>query len=183
METRLDIALRLRPYLINVALKLSKDRDDAEDIVQDVYAKIWRRIDDPALLLDDENSMMRYLNTAVRNTYYDVVRKRSRAKTECLVLDEGEGAKPLPVSLVDCETPETIAIDSEHNASVSLTFRKGISRLDKPHKDLIKAIVAGETPTEYARRKGTPTGTISFRSWQARQRIKAAIGTSPFAGD
>lgn len=166
-------------------MRIARSREDVEDAIQDAYAKVWHKLDALDIEEDDTAGMERFMCVVARNTYFDAMRKRSRrpAVSMSAALWDCDWNENIPDAFLDHETPEAIALRSEHNYEVDAAFSLGISALTDMHRDLIKAVVSGETPKQYADRNGVNPGTVSFRSWHARQRIKETLGELPFAGD
>ena len=58
--------------LCNVAFRISGDLDQAEDIVQDVFLKIWNQQD----LLNVDQNIKSYMYTMVRNHALEIIRRQ-----------------------------------------------------------------------------------------------------------
>ncbi len=69
------------PALINVANSVVKDRDDARDVVQQVFLKLWNLKDEISV---DQN-LKSYLHRSVINTALNFLEKKQRTISENLI--------------------------------------------------------------------------------------------------
>ena len=69
LESLLEAA---RPRLAAVALKIVRNRDDAEDVVQDAMMKVWRHVD----RFEGRAALSTWLHRIVVNTALDHLRSR-----------------------------------------------------------------------------------------------------------
>jgi RNA polymerase sigma-70 factor (ECF subfamily) len=83
------------PRLVSFAYGLTRSRDMAEDIVQDVFAAIWHRRE-----TWDPDSVVAYLLTAVRNRAFKAARAREVAERHASRA-ELPSASPLPDELLE----------------------------------------------------------------------------------
>src|SRR5271156_2211928 len=74
--------------LHRAAWGLCGSREDAEDLVQETYARVLAR---PRVIREDERA---YLMRAMRNTFYSRLRTASRRPQEAVTLDDIEPADP-----------------------------------------------------------------------------------------
>lgn len=64
--------LHYRP-LCNLAWRIVRDLDEAEDVVQEVFIKVWNIRE----TLDDKNNVKSYIYTMVRNQALDSIKKKA----------------------------------------------------------------------------------------------------------
>ena len=69
-----ELYRRFYPALCNYALKIVKDTDVAEDVVQDCFIKIW----DSSIRFEDGSSLTAYLYRAVYTRSLNLVREMGR---------------------------------------------------------------------------------------------------------
>jgi RNA polymerase sigma-70 factor (ECF subfamily) len=148
--------------LFGVCLRISADRDEAEDILQDVYLKIWNRAGrfDPA-----RASPITWLCTIARNTAIDL-RRSSRHPgmlPEEAAHDLADPARSADGLLEDMESRVRIfecldVLDSSQSSSIRAAFFDGL------------------TYAQLAARMDVPLGTM--KSWIRRgmQKLKECIG-------
>lgn len=68
--------LPLREKLIRTARRMLEDDADAEDVVQEVFLKLWQLRDK----LDQYNSLEAFATTMVKNGCIDTIRRRTRTE-------------------------------------------------------------------------------------------------------
>ena len=132
--------------LFGVALRILRDRAAAEDIVQEVYVRIWRNAASFDLKLA---SPIAWMASIVRHCAIDTLRKQKLETTEF----SDESARV-----------ETEAIDPAEE--IDMAQRRAIAfaairKMDPAKRDLILlAYVREQSRDSLARTFGVPTGTI-----------------------
>jgi RNA polymerase sigma-70 factor (ECF subfamily) len=156
MERTLDPA-RLGDHLdrlYRAAWALCGSREDAEDLVQETYARVLAK---PRLIRNDDD--LGYLLRALRNTFY------SRLKTESRRLRPG----PLPDQLDLVADPH--ARDPEAAVEVGELYA-AIASLPDDFRDVLVAVdVTGLSYKEAAKSLRIREGTVMSRLYRARQQI------------
>lgn len=150
---------RTSPKLFGVVLRIVRDRQAAEDVLQDVYLKIWRSADafDPR-----RASPITWLCAIARNTAIDLRRRNARTLPPP---DE------LPPASVDAARASG-AEDIEN----PLMLRECLDTLDEhQHRFIRAAFFGGFTYGELAERADVPLGTM--KSWVRRglERLKRCM--------
>ncbi len=145
--------------LFRAAWALCGSREDAEDLVQETYARVLAR---PRLLRSDDD--LGYLIRVLRNTFLTSLRTASR--------------RPSTVPLPD---DRDILIDrSAADPQAAVEARElyaAIAQLPDGFRDALVAVdVVGLSYEEAARLLGAPEATIATRVYRARQRIVRALG-------
>lgn len=136
------------PKLFGVCLRMLRDRSAAEDVLQDLYATVWRRADsfDPS-----RASALTWLTTIARNRAIDRIRERHEVP-----LDEETAAW-----LVD-ENPSPMAEAEQSQARRRL--QACIDELAPSQGFAIReAFYTGASYSELAERAEVPLGTM--KSW------------------
>jgi RNA polymerase sigma-70 factor (ECF subfamily) len=135
--------------LFGVCLRILSDREESEDVLQDVYVTIWRRADrfDPA-----RASVTTWLSTIARNRAIDRLRARgplarSQPVEDLEIADEAPGAEALLVASDDAARLDACLgeLDARTQAAIRTAFLEGV------------------TYEALARRMDTPLGTV--KSW------------------
>lgn len=150
------------PKLFGVCLRISSDRQAAEDILQEVYVKVWNR----AELFDaGRGSPMTWLCTIARNTALDWLRANgSRANA---ALDAAS-------SVVDDGLMADALIEQ---SELTARIHDCLDALEAHQRNAIRsAFFDGFTYSELASRMTVPLGTM--KSWVRRgmQQLKGCIG-------
>ena len=141
------------PRLYRAARAWTRSREEAEDLVQETYARVLAR---PRLLRNEDE--LGYLLRSLRNTLISQRRTQSR--------------RPVTTELVDEATVGTRASDDPAHAAEILQVYAAISRLPDEFKDALVAVdIAGLSYPEAARALGVPEGTLTSRLFRARDRV------------
>lgn len=89
--------------LYNFALSIIKSKQQAEEIVSDVFIKIWQS----RKLLPEVNNLSTYLYTSIRNRAFDYRNKESRLKTIAFDQNDWEDV------LIELKNPSDYCISSD----------------------------------------------------------------------
>jgi RNA polymerase sigma-70 factor (ECF subfamily) len=149
------------PKLFGVCLRILSDREESEDVLQDVYLTIWRRADrfDPA-----RASVMTWISTIARNRAIDRLRARGPLAR----------AEPVDDLQVADETPGAEAQLAAGDDAARLA--ECLGELDARTQAVIRtAFFEGVTYEALATRMDAPLGTV--KSWIRRglARLKGCL--------
>ncbi len=138
-----------RPHAWAICLRLLRQREAAEEAMQDAYIKIWHQAAHYRPQLGDARG---WLATIVRNTCLDHLRRQRR--------DDRHRVDPDPEDAelegIDPRSPEALL---EVSASASLD--DCMERLDLRQRDLLtESYVLGLSHTELAARRSMPLGSV-----------------------
>jgi RNA polymerase sigma-70 factor, ECF subfamily len=143
--------------LFRAAHALSGSRDDAEDLVQETFARVLarprfvRRQDDP-----------RYLIRALRNTWIDMQRARSARPAT-------SGGEALERVADDAADPAGLALDVQ-------AIHAAVRELSPKLREAIAAVdVLGLAYNDAARALGIRQGTLQSRLSRAREQVAMAL--------
>lgn len=143
---------RTAPKLFGIILRIIRDRSLAEDILQDVFLRIWRNAESFSL---EAGAPLAWLNSIARNRTIDVLRRKS------LVL-------PAP-DKEDANWCENIAEahDREANILDIAALRHCLGETDESTRScILLAYYEGYSREELAVRFGKPVNTI--KTWLRR---------------
>jgi RNA polymerase sigma-70 factor (ECF subfamily) len=141
------------PRLYRAARAWTRSREEAEDLVQETYARVLAR---PRLLRGEDE--LGYLLRALRNTLISQRRTESR--------------RPATTELVDESALGTRASDDPAEATETRQVYAAIAELPAEFRDALVAVdVAGLSYPEAARALGLPEGTVTSRLFRARDRV------------
>ena len=143
--------------LFGLILRIVRDRAEAEEILQEVFLRVWTRAElyDPQL-----GGPTPWLVRLARNCAIDRLRARRirDAASAAAALDESM-AETAP-SRTDIRTPETAVLDAERRGTVI----DALAGLPAEQRRLIEAaFFEGYTHSELAKRFGLPLGTVKTR--------------------
>jgi RNA polymerase sigma-70 factor, ECF subfamily len=141
------------PRLYRAARAWTRSREEAEDLVQETYARVLAR----SRLIRGEDEVG-YLLRALRNT---LISQRRAA-----------GRRPATTELVDDDALGTRASDDPAEAVETRQVYAAIAALPDEFRDALVAVdVAGLSYEEAARALGVPEGTLTSRLFRARDRV------------
>ncbi len=148
--------------LFGVCLRIVPHRAEAEDVLQEVFANVWRKATqfDPA-----RASGLTWLTMMARNRAIDHLRSGRASRMSVPI----EHAEDLAEAAPDAQHAAEAMIES-HRLDVCL------GELEAPRRQLIRtAFFDGSTYEELAQRTGTPLGTV--KSWIRRSlaKLKACL--------
>jgi RNA polymerase sigma-70 factor, ECF subfamily len=149
--------------LYRVALRLTRDRNDAEDLVQDTLVRAYRAFD-----RFDGRYPRAWLLTILRNRFYSDVRKRRPD-----LLDD-EVAQRLPGRDHDGrrDGTEELALRDDRDPIV----REALAALSANHRAVIALVdLDGLTYQEAADLLQVPVGTVMSRLHRARAKVRARL--------
>jgi RNA polymerase sigma-70 factor (ECF subfamily) len=144
--------------LYRAAWALCGSREDAEDLVQETYARVLQK---PRMLRSDED--LGYLLRVLRNTHFSRLRAAARRPRP----------EPLPDELDRVEDRAAMAPET---ALHSAELYARIAELPDPFREALVAIdVVGLSYREAARALRVREATITTRLYRARQRLARAL--------
>jgi RNA polymerase sigma-70 factor (ECF subfamily) len=146
----------LRPDLYRFAYWLARDRQIAEDVVQESLLRAWRSRDS----LDDQGSAKQWLLAIVRREH---ARLYERKRHETVPVD----------ALIDRESPALAVVED----SDVLEMRRAIFALDDDYREpLVLQVLMGYTTQEIAGLLGLTQGAVLTRLYRARHALRRKLG-------
>jgi RNA polymerase sigma-70 factor (ECF subfamily) len=140
-------------------------RHEAEDLVQETYARVLAR---PRRMTPGRE--LGYLLTALRHTFIDLRRRR---RPEVTGLDEMVSAIP----------DARASARPDHGLNAAAVYA-AISALPEPYREAVAAVdLAGMAYREAAELLGVPIGTVMSRLYRGRAQLVAALGEADVACD
>ncbi len=148
---------RTAPKLFGVALRILRERAEAEEALQEIYVKIWRSADRYSR---EAGAGATWIVAIARN--HSIDRLRARRSSESA--DAAQAAETEAIGLAEApKTPEELAI--QHSERDRL--EQALALLDPAHAALIRgAYLEGKSYHELAEEAGAPINTV--RTWLRR---------------
>jgi RNA polymerase sigma-70 factor (ECF subfamily) len=145
------------PRLYRAARAWTRSREEAEDLVQETYARVLAR---PRLLRNEDE--LGYLVRSMRNTFISQLRARDR--------------RPQTTELVEEVAVSGRASDNPAEAAEIREVHAAIAELPDDFRDALVAVdIAGLSYPEAARALGVPEGTLTSRLFRARDRVARTL--------
>jgi RNA polymerase sigma-70 factor (ECF subfamily) len=142
--------------LFSLIVRIVGDRGEAEEILQEVFVRVWTRVE----MYDAEMAApLPWMVRVARNRAIDRLRaRRVRAAVDTPALDLAALEATAPATGI--QTPEAAVLDSERRRTVT----GALAGLPADQRQLIEAaFFEGYTHTELAQRFGLPLGTVKTR--------------------
>ncbi len=161
-ETFEELALPLFDRLYNFAHWLARNREEAEDLVQETYAKALRGFGS----FEPGTNFKAWMFRILRNTFLN---SRSGLKAATVPLESSEEE---PALAVEQETPETILIDR----SSEQILQQAIEALPVTYREVLLLCEVEEMSyQEISTALAIPIGTVMSRLSRARRRLRGIV--------
>ncbi len=148
--------------LYRAAWGLCGSREDAEDLVQETYARVLAK---PRMLQSEDD--LGYLLRGLRNTFFSRHRTASRRPVEAAMPET-------------YDPPDPSAARSPHAAAEAREVYAAIAELPQDYRDVIVAVdLVGLSYAEAGEVVGVGEQTVATRLFRARHRVAAAVGGGP----
>ncbi len=162
-EALKEIFDRYRERIYRIAYGVVRHREDALDIVQEVFVKLYRSIEN----YRGQSSFYTYVYRMAMNTAIDFARKRKRATASSL--DEEGAFQPSDSPEL---RPEAILIDKELEEKVN----RAMAKLPEDQRAaMIYREVEGLSYQEMAQTMGCSIGTVMSRLHYGRKRLQKLL--------
>jgi RNA polymerase sigma-70 factor (ECF subfamily) len=140
---------RYKVILFGLTLRILNSREEAEDVLQEVFLQVWKRAAD---FDEQRGKAFTWLVTLTRSRAID--RLRSRASRDRTAV---AGMRDAPEQIVDA------AEDASRSEQRGIVANALAQLPDEQQRALILAYFEGLTQSEIAARLGAPLGTIKTR--------------------
>jgi RNA polymerase sigma-70 factor (ECF subfamily) len=148
-----------------VVLRIVRQKDDVEDVVEEAFWQAWRQADRYEAA---RGSVQTWLLTIARSRALDRVRSMKRLREEPL---EGDGGDLLSQMASDSD----VAMDAE-SAERRTIVLAAIAELPAEQREALElGYFGGLSQSEIAERTGQPLGTIKTRMRLAMQKLRGRL--------
>jgi RNA polymerase sigma-70 factor (ECF subfamily) len=157
-----QLALPLFGRLYNFAHWLTQNREEAEDLVQETYAKALKGFSS----FEAGTNFKAWMFRILRNTFLN---SRTGLRSATVLLDLPDDDPALPT---ERQTPETILIDRASQEIV----QEAIAELAVPYREVLLLCEVEEMSyQEIASALAIPVGTVMSRLSRARRALREAV--------
>lgn len=165
-----DADLPYRDQLFKTALRLARNADDAEDLLQETYMKAFRHF----ASFQQGTNLKAWLFKILKNTFINEYRRRKLlpAQVEFSELEETFESVLLNRDGSGVPTPEQELIDSSLDGEV----RRAVVSLPHNYKVVVLlADIEGYSYKEIAEILAIPVGTVMSRLYRGRRLLEKAL--------
>lgn len=152
-----EIIDREQEFLNQLAMKLTKQRDDAEDLIQDTYYKALKNKDK----FTAGTNLKGWLYTIMKNTFINNYRRKKQQNT---FVDETESQYFLNSREADTASRTDVNLDNEY-------IMRQIDSIEKTYTEAFFMHYNGYKYEEIADHFGIPLGTVKSRIFLARKKM------------
>ena len=146
--------------LLAYAARLTNDRSEAEDVVQETLLRAWKH---PEVLVNGQGSVRGWLLTVARNIVVDRARARSAR----------------PPEVPEHRSNPTVAPDRPEDVVDSITVLGAIDQLSPEHRNvLVELYWRGSSVAEAAERLSVPPGTVKSRAYYGLQSLRGIMASA-----
>jgi RNA polymerase sigma-70 factor (ECF subfamily) len=150
--------------VFGVGLKILGDRSMAEELVQEVFLKVWRS---SGTFDSARGSFSSWLYRVTRSVALDLYRKRARR-----VRPVSDGQSPIAAERDPSAGPQEVVDESWLSWRVS----RALEVLDAPHREVIDlAYFSGLSQREISEQTGIPLGTVKTRTASAYKSLRREL--------
>lgn len=153
--------LGLQDYMMNFALTLTADREDAMDLTQETSLRVLDNLEK----YTDNRNFKGWVLTVMRNIFINNYRRVLRSQT---VVEQD-------IDLYHLESTTESSIETPESACRLQEITKAISELNDELRVPFIMYVSGYRYNEIADALGIPLGTVKSRIFFARQALKTKI--------
>ena len=167
---------RLADRLYGTALRLTRNSEDAEDLVAETVAKAWAKLGD----LCDPQSFEAWIQRILTNTFVSEWRHR-RASPEVAMESETEDDEGEPFSLFEkLHQPFLLWWATPEEEVIAKFLREDIEKAIDELPDVFRIAIVlvevqGNSYAEAAELLGVPIGTVRSRLARARAQLQRAL--------
>src|SRR5690349_6484965 len=153
--------------LFGYAMTLTRDRTDAEDLVQETYLRAVRAANQPAA----DSNLKAWLFVIMRNAWLNVIRHKHNGRR----IFDFETDEPVPGIANDTTSnPHVVYLRKLEREQV----REAIEKLPDAYREIVVLRdIEGFSYQEIATVLNCPAGTVMSRLGRAREKLRDALST------
>jgi RNA polymerase sigma-70 factor (ECF subfamily) len=155
---------RFSALVFTLAMRMLRGRDDAEDLLQEVFVQVWRQA---ANYSQERGSPEAWIVNIARSRAIDKLRSIRRMEKSFVLSGDPAGAE-------SAESVESHVAQSE----AKLTMNSALANLPEAQRRVLElAYFDGLSQTEIAERLKEPLGTVKTRMRSGIQRLRDMLRT------
>ena len=164
-----ELIARYKDRLYAYLFRLARDRDAADDLLQEVFIKMIKKLDS----YDEREKFSAWLFTVAHHAVMDHFRSGSRRREESLDAAD-ENSVPLSETLASGEPgPDEVLDTAQRAADLQIAF----NRLSPDQREIfLMRHYSGLSFKEIADILGVPIGTVLARMSRATAKLRSELG-------
>ena len=155
------LILNHKSFLFQLAMKLTKNSDDSDDLLQETYYKALKNSDK----FQEGTNIKGWLYTIMKNTFINAYRKKKNQNT---FVDDTDNKYFINMK----ETEKTVKTDGTVDQEYMM---KQINSVEKTYVETFMMYYNGYKYEEIAEILGIPLGTVKSRIFLARRKMMAKL--------
>jgi RNA polymerase sigma-70 factor (ECF subfamily) len=163
-EAQFETLFKYYPAVVALLLKLGFDREDARDLAQQVFLRVYQRMD-----AYRGEAKLSYLEKVTRRLAYNAIRDRHAAKRE--------GIRVATDEIVELEDEHTKAPDTTLESKENVQrLRRAVDQLGPDDQTAVRLQLAGFSYDDIAGQLGITVSALKSRLNVARKRLRVLLG-------
>lgn len=159
---------RYAPGVLGLALRITREQADAEDVVVDTFAQVWR---EASRFENQRGSVAAWLATIARSRALDLLRSRGRRR-RLNDAAEAEASVSAPAMGTVAPSPMSALLADERTRRV----QTALATLPASQRAALElAYFEGLSQSEIAERLGEPLGTVKTRMRLGLRRLREVL--------
>lgn len=164
-----ELVKALYPKVFRVLYGLLKDEEEARELTQQTWVKVWSKLD----TFRGEASFSTWVLRIGTHATWDYLRKKKR-QAEVEYQEESSGAEP--AALAGVEHPEASPALQLERSEVRARFNEALETLSEKHRTaLVLREIEGLSYAEIAQMMECNPGTVMSRIFHARKSIQSLM--------
>ncbi|MHC4841613.1 MAG: sigma-70 family RNA polymerase sigma factor [Planctomycetota bacterium] len=172
-------ALPLMEYLSARAMKLTRNKTDADDLVQETYFHAMRKCH----LFEHGTNLKAWLTRMQFNLFISHYRRRTKRPDNATIAGVEEMVVDVRTQIKGVEfhqmPPEELATNDKFLEELPRDLRDGLADLDERYRDaLLMKVISEDTYQDIATKLKVPLGTVMSRISRAKAQLRKQIQKS-----
>ncbi len=164
-----ELHRRYSANLLNYMYRMIGDREEAEDLVQEAFVRVFRNLD----RFDQRRSFSAWLHAIARNVAKNELRRHGRRREVAASVAAGEDGDDPVLSLADdADGPDEL----QRRRALKETVHKAIRQMDAHYRSpFVLRELHDKTYEQIAEIEGIPLGTVKSRLKRAREQFATIV--------
>lgn len=160
--------------IYSLAYYVTKNHQDAEDVTQEVFLKLWRSMDS----YREDASVQAWIMQIAKHACFDLLRKRKRTATESLYTEHDGEQVERPLADPDGQSnPAEAAAEQDLRQSVE----RALLALPPDHREVLTLrYINGLSYEQITQVLGQSEGTVKSRLFRAKKSLKNILENGNF---